>query len=560
MREEFLKKLADEIALEQGTDAGNELKKLIHIEQQRNQAESTRRILKPNHIGGLTSILIPSATEYKNRESDNFNVYDINQMWEKIQKNYGHDIKNWDRITERQQMEQLILQWQRKHFEQANKTPLAQKSWNDIFDDDTIQQAIQDGTFDIPKTLPIECQQLIKQMRRPSCIKTDIPSVTSLQDFRQFIKKTKETTPSPPSGRHYGHYATLLKADPIFLRIIHGILEIALSNNIILNRWKVTHTTLLEKIPGNPWIHSLRAIHIVEGDLQFIAKYFYSVKMMKTAETKKLITDEQYGGRAQRMAQSAVIHKLLYYNISHQTHTSAAFMGDDTRACYDRIVTRHSSIESRKWELSAQITNFTTKFINSQNFHIRTSHGISEGEYHYYDEQTPIQGSGQGLSWAGPRWTATGDSITNVMAMDCAGMYFVDPANRYSVHKNGDHFVDDRASGATANCTHNNNTPLEQIRHDEQKHAFLLYSTGHQLALDKCSYYYYKYKRHGTKHVYTMIRECPGESKLQEKYGGDFVTIKRLEPSEPHKNLGCHISVTMNQSKQFEKLREKIIE
>lgn len=84
LREEFLKKLADEIALEQGTDAGNELKKLIHIEQQRNQAESTRRILKPNHIGGLTSILIPSATEYENRESDNFNVYDINQMWKKI--------------------------------------------------------------------------------------------------------------------------------------------------------------------------------------------------------------------------------------------------------------------------------------------------------------------------------------------------------------------------------------------------------------------------------------------------------------------------------------------
>lgn len=90
-----------------------------------------------------------------------------------MEKNYGHDIKNWDRITERQQMEQLILQWQRKHFEQANETPLAQKSWNDIFDDDTIQQAIQDGTFDIPNTFPIECQQLIKQKRRPSCIKTE---------------------------------------------------------------------------------------------------------------------------------------------------------------------------------------------------------------------------------------------------------------------------------------------------------------------------------------------------------------------------------------------------
>ena len=121
------------------------------------------------------------------------------------------------------------------------------------------------------------------------------------------------------------------------------------------------------------------------------------------------------------MAQSAVINKLLYYNISHQTHVGAAFMDDDARACYDRIVTKHSSLETRKWGLGAQITNFTTKFINSQNFHIRTSHGISE--------------SGQGLSWAGPRWTATGDSITKIMSTECAGMYYTDPTNTYTVKK-----------------------------------------------------------------------------------------------------------------------------
>ena len=190
-------------------------------------------------------------------------------------------------------MEKLILQWQRKHFEQAYETPLASKTWNEIFDDDTIQQAIQDGTFEIPTTISLEAQQLIKQMRRPSCIKADIPSVTTIHDFRMFIKKTKETTSSSPSGRHYGHYATLLKTDQIYLRTIHGILELALTNNIILQRWKTTHTTLLEKNPGNPWIHRLCAIHIVEGDLQFIAKYFYYVRMMKLAESKKIISDEQ---------------------------------------------------------------------------------------------------------------------------------------------------------------------------------------------------------------------------------------------------------------------------
>ena len=166
IRVEFLQKLAADLAVEKGTEASNELKKLIHIEKQRNQAESTRKVLKPGNMGGLSSILIPSATEYDNSGDDNFDLYNINQMWTKIQKQYGHDIKNWDRVTERTMMEKLILAWQRKHFEQANETPLAKKEWSELFDDETIQQAIQDGTFDIPLSIPKETQQLIKQMRR----------------------------------------------------------------------------------------------------------------------------------------------------------------------------------------------------------------------------------------------------------------------------------------------------------------------------------------------------------------------------------------------------------
>ena len=123
LRYEFLQKLAEEIAVEKGTDAANELKQLIHIEKQRDQAASIRQVLKSNAIGGLTSILIPSTTEYANSNDDNFNLHDIDQMWDRIQQNYGHDIGNWDRITERDTMEKLILKWQRKHFEQANEPP-----------------------------------------------------------------------------------------------------------------------------------------------------------------------------------------------------------------------------------------------------------------------------------------------------------------------------------------------------------------------------------------------------------------------------------------------------
>lgn len=212
-----------------------------------------------------------------------------------------------------------------------------------------------------------------------------------------FIKKIKENESSSPSGRHYGHYKVFFGKDERYLRVINGILQMSLSNSIILNQWVKTITTLLEKKSGTPFIHKFRAIHIVEEDLQFLAKHVYAYKMIYNAEKHCLISDEQYGGRKQRMAQSVVIKNICYYNISHQTLISCAFMDDDARACYDRIITSLSSLECQRWGLSAKEANFTNKFIESQHNHLRLSNGIFDMSYNF-DPKSPTQGSG--LGWA----------------------------------------------------------------------------------------------------------------------------------------------------------------
>lgn len=89
---------------------------------------------------------------------------------------------------------------------------------------------------------------------------------------------------------------------------------------------------------------------------------------MNVAEKNTLITDEQYGGRNRRQAQSAVINKILYYNLSRQMHMTSAFIDIDARACYDRIVTSLSGLEGRKWGAPYRLSEFTTKFIESQEY------------------------------------------------------------------------------------------------------------------------------------------------------------------------------------------------
>ena len=187
---------------------------------------------------------------------------------------------------------------------------------------------------------------------------------------------------------------------------------------------------------------------------------------MHFAEDNQMITDEQYGGRKGRMAQSAVLNKIAYYNISHQTLTSCALMDDDARACYDRIVTSLSSAECRRWGISHNVANFTNTFIEQQKFHIRSAYGVSNDHYSYSEDE-PIQGSGQGVSWAGPRWTCTSNTICNIMDKTNTGMKFEDPTREIVVEKTSDLFVDDTATGVSENNVKDGRSVLEHLRDDE---------------------------------------------------------------------------------------------
>ena len=99
-------------------------------------------------------------------------------------------------------------------------------------------------------------------------------------------------------------------------------------------------------------------------------------------------------------------------------------------------------------------------------------------ESYQNSDEYPTEGSGQGISWAGPRWTATSTSISNIMKKTNTGMRFIDPTGEILIEKNSDFFVDDTATGVTDNAVKDGRSVLEHLRKDEQKHAFLLFCFG----------------------------------------------------------------------------------
>ena len=141
----------------------------------------------------------------------------------------------------------------------------------------------KDGSFIIDPTLPEEANELLQSFSRKSNT-PEIPLIPTWKEFTKFIHNSTEKTSSSPSGRHYGHYKSLLHSAPTILRGICKLMCLALQHGIVLERWKTTVTTLICKDKNKPFIHRLRPLHIVEAEMQFISKCQWSHKLISQAE------------------------------------------------------------------------------------------------------------------------------------------------------------------------------------------------------------------------------------------------------------------------------------
>ena len=533
-----------------GHKGENYISTISQREKQIEQHSRIQNVLKKKFGSSVLKILIPSESEYP----PGTNIFDVETIWSRVHVNDGKDISDWREITNRHMIEKLLLQWQQRHFQQALETPLAAPNWNDLLSKREIQEKILNGTFDAPEELPYECSLLLHFMQQT--VPSQIDHRLSFEEFTTYIRNADEKTSCSPSGRHYGHYKALLITNKQLLFLIYDMFTTSLEYEIILPRWAKTVTTLIEKIEGVPMIHKFRTIHIVEAELQFFSKNIFARKMMKAAETANAISDNQYGGRKNRQATSVVLNKLLYYGICRQKLLNVAFMDDDAKACFDRIIPHLSQIESQKWGVHYKAAKLATKIIRNQQFFVKTGHGISTNSYSYSDA-SPIFGVGQGLGWSGPMWLNTSDTICKLLDQECGGMKFSSVDNSITVEKKNDHFVDDASSGVTANKTTLDKSIPEQLEHDEQKHSYSLFGSGHRLALHKCKWYYVCYIRHLTGYTFKPESESPASINLKEGFTTSPTTVPRLSPDCPHKTLGHWISPMGTSEKQCGIIAEK---
>ena len=535
------------------------IKQLRHCENSRIDSSKIRFATKGPLPGGISYVFIPDISEYDTleRQSDGFDHLNVDTIWTRTQRHNGKDINNWKRIDDINLVTKLVSGILIKHFGQSSGTPFANSLWKSKLSDPEFQQSLLDGTYIYDESLPSEANTLLQSFKLKPNVK-EIPLLPTWNEFRTFVQNAKEKTSSSPSGRHYGHYKSLLQSAPSILRGIYDLMCLALSYGIVLDRWKTTITTLICKDDNKPYIHRLRPLHIVEAELQFFSKNQWSHKLIGQAEHLKNISPSQYGGRKNKQAQSSVLNTILTFDIHRQTRKTFTFNDDDLRANYDRELAHFSVAETRSHGLSVNAGKLLIDITTQQQFHIKTKSGVSP-TYYTYTDTDPVWGLGQGISWAGSCWQFTATSIEKCLSADCCGATLTNPMNDITIRPFMKFFIDDTTK--ICNTTKNNRSILDQTQINMQKHSNFVISTGGDMAFDKCRFYFIKYAFDQNYDPYVLNNEeNPGDLIITNMLTNIETPIKRVEPNEARKTLGCLLTPTNNQEAQLEDLKQKILE
>ena len=559
LRENHLQERAKYEADLKNSNAVTELKQIKLHEKQRKEARRIRLSIKGSFRSSLNTIEIPALDQYTEFEqaNPNFNHKDIKTIWKKIgDTDNGTKINNWEIIESKTETERFILQWMQLYQGQAKETPLSSGSRDINLQDEHFRDRLLKGDITKSECSNIEIYEFLRALRRKRAV-PQLKFEYTYNDFTKMIKKMKEKTSSSPSGRHIGHYKALLQMENTdMLEIIYDILNLSMTFGIVLERFYKVATTLLEKDSGQPKIHRLRPICIVETELNCIAKSQWSKKLMRHVDTFKLLTEDQYGGRAGRQAQSAVLNKILYYNIQNQIAEEAIFIDKDGRSCFDRLLPKLVSLENEKVGLPKIASRYMEETLDNQEIHFKTGHGLTS-EYVKKTDEIPKYGAGQGIGWSGQACNATLNIIANAMTETCSGMKFVNPRRTVEIVTFGDYFVDDTELGTNIMGKPLYRSLIDQARFNDQKHTYYWYISGGRNAVEKGLWYHLKHKFVEGRAVPMSSSEL-SDSVLQTKpsFHEDEVEVPLYDVSKSHKTLGCWVSPTMNQTKQKKVLIE----
>jgi hypothetical protein len=160
---------------------------------------------------------------------------------------------------------------------------------------------------------------------------------------------------------------------------------------------------MLEKSPGNPLLHKLRVIHILEADFNLTLKAIFGRRLMKNCEKHGTIGDLKDGFRKERSTTRTLLHNELINDYNKRLRMDNYVGMTDIPGCFDRILPSIISLLNRKNGCPKEAMKMHADTLAKAKYHLKTQHGIAE-EF-YSNDTTPVYGNGQGAGDSPSQWS-----------------------------------------------------------------------------------------------------------------------------------------------------------
>ena len=260
------------------------------------------------------------------------------------------------------------------------------------------------------------------------------------EDYVAHWKRAKEETSSSKSGLHFGHYIAGTESEHI--SHFHALkATLIFHHGLVLERWAQGLSVMLQKLFGCSLITKLRAILLMEADLNCATKTVYGVRMLQKAREKDLMPEEVFSER-NKMADDGTLTKVLTYDVIRQTRRSAGLASVDADNCYDRIAHAIASLVFQAFgvPLSASEAMLTT--IQEMKFFLRTGFGDST-DFASSKLSIKTQGLCQGNGASPAGWAVVSICIISAHKKKGHGAHFTCPITKLKSHIAGIIYVDD---------------------------------------------------------------------------------------------------------------------
>jgi ribonuclease HI len=565
LRFEHLNARAAQEAARHHQDEEHVLKRIIAAERFHEIFQRLRSALHRNQTSSLTRLKVPA-------EACDETTLEPNSYLD----TYPTTSQNWITLEDKHLIERHLIARNNTHYRQANSTPFGTTAIGDDLGYHGTSQAatsILQGNYHPPEgtTLSEESTAYVAALQHPyahlpEAERPTITSYISVEDLIQGFGHWPESTSTSPSGRHLGHYRSMLYLKdeeegtyPLF-EILHNMINIPLLTGRPPKRWLTASSVCIEKEEGNPQTDKIRIIHLYEADLNLVWKLLWGSRLVQHAEQLQLYPDAQYGSRPGRNSIDAVLCKILCYEFTRVTRSNMGLLDNDAMANYDRIICSLSSIACQRLGMPKIIEHLHNEILNHLRYNVKTGFGTSLDTYGA-EPGNPVQGQGQGSGNAPSCWGAISTPMWSALRTLCAHSFKAHTADfHYNVDTQGVAFVDD-ATNLLNDIS--NTTPMDEqtlvnaLQTLAQMWERLLFSTGGALKPPKCFWFAITWQWASGFPIMRSTNKFQHSIAITDSPTNTRVQITQKGPSEAERTLGVRIAPNGSQHRELTWLRSK---